>query len=105
MKEFSLLNTAVRGMLLNVLNPKLSFFFLAFLPQFVPVESQYVTLDLIYLAGIFMLLTFMVFVGYGACASLTREYVISRPVIMKWFRRAFAGTFGYLGLKLAFSDR
>jgi len=97
--------TILNGMLLNVLNPKLSLFFMAFLPQFVPVKMVNAVPVLIVLAAIFMLLTFIIFVGYGACAALARDYIISRPVVMRWLKRSFAGTFGFLGLKLALSDQ
>lgn len=100
----SAVRTAVAGMLLNVLNPKLSFFFLAFLPQFLtPGEaSQW---QLVMLAATFMALTFLVFTGYGACAALARDYVITRPRVMEWMRRMFAGAFGILGLRLALAER
>ena len=93
------------GCLLNILNPKLSLFFLAFLPQFVPPGVAGATSYMLGLAGIFMALTFIVFVGYGAFASATRRYVISRPRVMLWMRRGFAGAFGALGLRLALADR
>lgn len=95
---------AVNGTMLNILNPKLSLFFLAFLPQFVPAASLNATGSLIALASVFMLMTFVVFVIYGASASLTRDYVISRPAVLLWMRRLFAGTFGFLGLRLALSE-
>lgn len=93
------------GFLLNILNPKLALFFLAFLPQFVPAHAPDATAHMLVLAGVFMLLTFVVFVGYGAFASAARHYVISRPQVMLWFKRCFAGAFVALGLRLAWSSR
>lgn len=97
--------TARDGVLLNMLNPKLSLFFLAFLPQFVPATSTNTTLTMVMLGTVFMALTFVIFVGYGACASLARDYVVSKPGVMVWLRRSFAATFGLLGLRLALADR
>ncbi len=101
----STLRVVTNGIFLNVLNPKLSLFFLAFLPQFVSVGITGATSQLILLAFVFMVLTFVVFIGYGAFASLARDYVVSRPTVLLWLKRSFAGTFGLLGLKLALSDR
>ena len=95
----------VRGFLINILNPKLSIFFLAFLPQFVPAETALPILRMTGLSAIFMLMTFMVFVGYGVFAASVRQHVIGRPLVMTWLRRAFAGAFAGLGLKLALSER
>lgn len=95
----------LNGMLINCLNPKLSLFFLAFLPQFVPVDIASPTVHMLLLAAVFMGLTFLVFAGYGAFAAATRKYVISRPHIMNWFRRSFAFAFGALGVKLALSEQ
>ena len=95
----------VGGFLLNILNPKLSLFFLAFLPQFVPASAANATTQMLGLAAVFMALTFIVFVGYGAFASATRRYVISKPRVMLWLKRGFAGTFGLLGLRLAMAER
>jgi len=89
----SYLRIAISGTALNVLNPKLSLFFLAFLPQFIPARNPNPTLTLIVLASVFMLMTFVVFAIYGACASLTRDYVISRPRVLLWMRRVFAASF------------
>jgi threonine/homoserine/homoserine lactone efflux protein len=100
-----LARTALNGTLINVLNPKLSLFFLAFLPQFVDINQADATPTMLLLASTFMALTFVVFVGYGACAALARDYIITRPAIMKWLKRSFAGAFGFLGLRLALSER
>ena len=103
--EKSLFRTALDGMLLNVLNPKLSLFFVAFLPQFVPINKAGSIGYLAYLALAFMLTTFIVFVIYGAFAARARTYVIESPSVMRWIKGLFAGTFAFLGLKLALSDR
>ncbi|QFT74404.1 LysE family translocator [Ruegeria sp. THAF33] len=95
---------AVTGTLINVLNPKLSLFFLAFLPQFLPANAANAGMELAKLALAFMAMTFVVFVGYGACAALARDYVIRRPAVMAWIKRCFATAFGALGAKLALSD-
>ena len=95
---------AVNGALLNVLNPKLSLFFLAFLPQFLSADAAQPAMQLTGLALVFMAMTFVIFVGYGAFAVMARDYVIQRPKVTAWIRRAFAGTFGALGAKLALTD-
>ncbi|MEL6735076.1 MAG: LysE family translocator [Pseudomonadota bacterium] len=96
---------ALNGTLINVLNPKLSLFFLAFIPQFVDVASANATVHMATLALVFMVLTFVVFVGYGACASLARDYIISKPRVVTWLKRSFATAFGALGLRLALAER
>jgi threonine/homoserine/homoserine lactone efflux protein len=57
------------------------------------------------LSGVFMLLTFIVFVGYGLGAAALRRHVLARPRVMQWMRRAFAGAFVALGARLALADR
>jgi threonine/homoserine/homoserine lactone efflux protein len=93
------------AILVNVLNPKLSIFFLAFLPQFVRADDREPVARMLALSGVFMLLTFAVFVGYGLLAAAVRDRVISRPRVLTWMRRAFAGGFLALGGKLALADR
>ena len=95
----------VHAILINILNPKLSIFFFAFLPQFVSAEEAQPLLRMSELSAVFMLLTFVVFVGYGLFAASIRSHVISRPAVLTWMRRAFAGAFAALGAKLAFADR
>ena len=93
------------GMLIGLLNPKLSLFFLAFLPQFAPVDAPGTTAHMLVLAGVFMALTLVVFIGYAAFASAARRHILSRPTVLRWMRRSFAGVFGFLSLRLALSDR
>lgn len=101
--ERSALRIVVEGLLINVLNPKLSLFFLAFLPQFVPLDGEGATGEMLWLGLVFMVLTFAVFVLYGAFAAAARQHVIGRPRVMVWLRRGFAGAFAVLGLCLAVS--
>ncbi|TCO53630.1 LysE family translocator [Actinocrispum wychmicini] len=94
------LKVIVSGIVMNLLNPKLTIFFFAFLPQFVSTAAPGAVLKMIELSAVFMLMTFVVFVGYGAFAAAIRNHVISRPKIVAWMRRVFAGAFvglaGYL---------
>jgi threonine/homoserine/homoserine lactone efflux protein len=89
----------------NLLNPKLSIFFFAFLPQFVAADAPDRVPRMLELSAVFMLMTFVVFAGYGLLAASVRRHVISRPGLLTWMRRCFAGAFVALGLKLALAER
>ena len=93
------------AVLINILNPKLSIFFLAFLPQFVSVDEPSPLSRMLLLSLVFMLLTFMVFAVYGLFAAAVRQHVVSRPKVLMWMRRSFAGAFVALGAKLALAER
>jgi threonine/homoserine/homoserine lactone efflux protein len=95
----------VSGILINILNPKLTIFFFAFLPQFVNTASSGAFARMLELSGIFMLVTFVVFSIYGMFAALLRAHVVSRPRVMTWMRRVFAGSFVALGARLAVTNR
>jgi threonine/homoserine/homoserine lactone efflux protein len=95
----------VEAILINILNPKLSIFFLAFLPQFVSVDEPHPLTAMLTLSGVFMLMTFVVFVGYGLFAAAIRDHVITRPRVLTWMRRSFAAAFVALGARLAFAER
>jgi threonine/homoserine/homoserine lactone efflux protein len=99
------LGVIVHAILINVLNPKLSIFFFAFLPQFVPTDDAAPLERMLLLSGVFMLLTFVVFVGYGLFAAAIRRHVISRPRVLAWMRRTFAAAFVALGARLALAER
>ena len=95
----------VHAILINILNPKLTIFFFAFLPQFIGADEAAPLARMLELSGVFMALTFVVFVGYGLFAAAIRTHVISRPKVLAWMRRSFAVAFVALGAKLALADR
>ena len=95
----------VKAFLLNILNPKLSIFFLAFLPQFVSPDAPSPLLHMLVLSAVFMAMTFAVFVVYGALANAFRRAVIESPRVQAWLRRTFAGAFAGLGVNLALTER
>ena len=93
------------GFLINILNPKLSIFFLAFLPQFIAADETAPVTRMLELSAAFMAMTFVVFVLYGLFAAAVRDRVVTRPAVMTWLRRVFAGGFAALGARLAFAER
>lgn len=95
----------VDGILLNLLNPKLSIFFVAFLPQFIAPTEPHVLMRMLELSGVFMLATFLIFSVYGLCAAAVRDKVVGSQRVMTWMRRTFAAAFVMLGAKLALTER
>lgn len=94
----------VESVVINLLNPKLSIFFFAFLPQFVPASAPNALLQMLELSGVFMAMSFVVFALYGLFAAALRSHVITKPAIMVWMRRTFAGAFVLLGARLALME-
>ena len=94
----------VKAVLLNILNPKLTIFFLAFLPQFVDPSGEPLA-QMLTLSAVFMAMTFLVFAAYGFLAHAFRTAVIESPRVQAWLRRSFAAAFAALGANLALSDR
>ena len=93
------------GIILNLLNPKLSVFFLAFLPQFVRADAPDLTLRMVTLALIFMVLTFAAFALYAAFAASLRDRILADSAAMAWLRGIFAAAFAGLGLRLALASQ
>jgi threonine/homoserine/homoserine lactone efflux protein len=95
----------VEAILINILNPKLTLFFFAFLPQFVSASVPDALGRMLGLSGVFMLVTLVVFVGYGILAAALRARVIAQPRILVLLRRVFAGSFVVLSARLALTNR
>lgn len=93
---------ARRGALINILNPKLSIFFLALLPPFLSGNAATATTEMILLGAVFMAMTFAVFVVYGLFAAKARDLVLGSEAVMRWLNRSFAGVFTLLAGRLAF---
>jgi threonine/homoserine/homoserine lactone efflux protein len=93
-----------RGFLINILNPKLSIFFLAFLPLFVSPRATSPTLQLMLLSAVFMAMTLVIFILYGLLADAVRRYVVDSPQVVTWMQRSFATIFAVLGIKLALTE-
>jgi threonine/homoserine/homoserine lactone efflux protein len=105
LSKASATSLVAKAFLLNIFNPKLTIFFLAFLPQFVDPSAGSPLLQLLVLSACFMAMTFFVFVVYGFIAHAFRRFVIDAPHVQAWLRRGFAAAFAGLGAKLALTDK
>lgn len=92
---------ARRGALINILNPKLSVFFLALLPPFLSGNPASATVEMATLGAVFMALTLVVFLGYGLFAAAARTRILASERAMRWLSRGFAAVFALLGARLA----
>lgn len=99
------LRTIGSAVLVNLLNPKLTVFFFVFLPMFVDPSEQGALVRMTVLGAVFMGITVAIFAVYGLCAAWLRQYVIGRPVVMRWINRVFAASFVALAVMLALAAR
>jgi threonine/homoserine/homoserine lactone efflux protein len=103
--ERSARRVLVEGVLINLLNPKLTIFFFAFLPVFVQPDSSDAVPQMLLLSGIFMAVTLVVFALYGVFAAALRRHVLQRPRVVTWMRRSFAVAYVLLAGRLALPER
>jgi len=101
----SAIRVIATAVLINLLNPKLTIFFFAFLPQFVNPRDPHPVAVMAELSAAFIAMTLVVFVGYGLLAARVRDHIVSRPAVMTWMRRTFAGAFVALAARLALAGR
>ena len=94
-----------RGILLNVLNPKLTVFFFAFLPQFLDASPGLLDPKLIGLGGIFMFMTLVVFAVYALASAAVRDLVLAAPFARRWIERSLGAILIGFAARLAFTDR
>lgn len=99
-----LYHIALRGFLINILNPKLSIFFLAFLPLFVSPGAASPLTQMVILSALFMVMTLAIFIIYGLSANGVRRYIVNSPQLIKYMQRSFAAMFAALGAKLALTE-
>jgi threonine/homoserine/homoserine lactone efflux protein len=99
------LRIVVDAIAVNLLNPKLSIFFVAFVPQFVGADEAHPLLRMGELSAAFMAATFVVFALYGVFAATARRHVLERPRVLACLRRSFAAAFSALAVRLAFAER
>jgi threonine/homoserine/homoserine lactone efflux protein len=104
-QKMNFMKISIKGFLINILNPKLTLFFLAFLPQFIPAHTQTPTSDMLMLGGVFMAITLFVFILYGLFANAMRGYISSSSVYVKRIQKTFAAIFALLAMKLALAER
>lgn len=100
-----LFSIVLHGVLINCLNPKLTIFFMAFLPQFVPTSAPDHLARMTLLSAVFMALTFVVFAGCGLCANALRSKVLGSERASLWLKRTFAAGFAAFAARLAFTER
>ena len=103
-EKASAFSIAAKGFLINILNPKLSIFFLAFLPQFIAPSVPQPLINMLALGGVFMLTTFVVFVVYGLLANRFSQFIVGSERLSLAVQKFFAGSFAALGVKLALSE-
>lgn len=103
--ETSAIQIALKAIAINLLNPKLTLFFFAFLPLFISKNSSSPTLEMISLSLVFMGLTFIIFALYGILASGVSSYLFNSSKVVKRVQQAFAVILAAFAVKLALSEK
>ncbi|MUO80074.1 LysE family translocator [Agrobacterium vitis] len=104
-QPYNALRIIGKAVLINLLNPKLSLFFLAFLPQFVDGKAPQAIRQFVLCSGLFMAMTFIVFALYGWMASGLRKHILSKPRTVKTLYKGFSAAFLLMSVRLALAER
>jgi threonine/homoserine/homoserine lactone efflux protein len=104
-KKFGMPQILFKGFLLNILNTKLSIFFLAFLPLFVSPDGNHPVQQMLILSVLFMAMTLIIFMLYGFLASVVSRYFMGSSLLRIRLQRSFASIFAVLAAKLAMSKQ
>ena len=94
---------AYRGILINLLNPQLTLFFFSFLPQYVNSNGKHYVIESFIYGLICMILTLIVFMGYGLLGGITKQLIINSPKRMNLVQRLFGIIFIVFAVQLALS--
>lgn len=103
-EETKIIPLVKKGFLMNVLNPKVSLFFIAFLPQFISSDGYNVTLQMVILGLIFMLQAFLIFSAIAILASKLTKY-INNPKFWRITKWSKISVLSILGLVLVLSEK
>jgi threonine/homoserine/homoserine lactone efflux protein len=103
--ETSVRQIITRAVAINLLNPKLTIFFFAFLPLFVSENAVSPTMEMVILSVLFMGMTFIVFAGYGILASGIRAYLMKSSRAVKRLQQTFAVILAGFAVELALSEQ
>ena len=94
-----------KGILMNILNPKVSLFFLALLPQFVHPSQGHIAWQMLILGIVFLVQAFILFSLFSIFAGKARQVVIGKPAIAKRLNIVQGILFTFIGMKIALSKQ
>jgi threonine/homoserine/homoserine lactone efflux protein len=94
-----------RGFIMNVVNPKVALFFLAFLPQFASADTVHFVPWMLLLGFIFMAQAVVIFCLIACFSGTIGNYIAAKPALAKYFDYLTAGVFASLGVRLALQEQ
>ncbi|MEM7561915.1 MAG: LysE family translocator [Pseudomonadota bacterium] len=95
----------LRGVIMNITNPKVAIFFLAFLPQFADPALGSITIQMLMFGGLFIIATFMIFGAIAWFAGFLGEWLKGSNKAQVIMNRIAGTVFTALALRLAITER